>query len=167
MLRRAFRNLVKLEEPPERTALAFAVGTFIAFSPLLGLHMIIAGLLLMIWRVNRVALFTGVFLTNPWTFPPAIAASWGIGRMIIGSPQIELPRATFSALLTSEFWQSLASQWQQLLPYALGAIVLATIISPISYWLMLTGLRAYRRKFLTGTVPEADLLQAESITERN
>ncbi|MGH9801329.1 MAG: DUF2062 domain-containing protein, partial [Blastocatellia bacterium] len=104
MLRRAFRNLLNLDEPPERTALAFAVGTFIAFTPLLGLHIVIAGLLLLVWRVNKAALFAGLFITNPWTFAPAIAASWGIGRMIVGSPQVELPAVTFGSLLTAEFW---------------------------------------------------------------
>ncbi len=163
MLRRAFRNLFNLDEPPERTALAFAVGTFIAFTPLLGLQMVIAGLLLLVWRLNKVAVFTGLFITNPWTFAPVIAASWGIGRLIVGSPRIELPPVTISALATSGFWQSLASQWQQLLPYAIGAMILAVISSLIAYPLMLFALRAYRHKFPKDTLPEAVKLRAESI----
>ncbi len=165
MLRRAFRNLLNLDEPPERTALAFAVGTFIAFTPLFGLHMIIAGLLLLVWRVNKAALFTGIFLTNPWTIAPTVAASWGIGRMIVGSAPVELPQVTFGALASAEFWQSLASQWRQLLPYAIGAMILAVISSLMSYPLMLFALRAYRRKFPKDTLPEAVELQAE--IERN
>ncbi|MDX2040557.1 MAG: DUF2062 domain-containing protein [Acidobacteriota bacterium] len=158
MLRRAFRNLLNLDEPPERTALAFAVGTFIAFTPLVGLHMVIAGLLLLVWRVNKVALFTGLFITNPWTFAPAIAASWGIGNLIIGSPQVELPTVTLGALVTSAFWQSLVSQWRQLLPYAVGAMILAIVCSLISYPLMLFAIRAYRRKFPKDIEPKADPL---------
>lgn len=158
MLRRAFRNLLNLDEPPERTALAFAVGTFIAFTPLLGLHTIIAALLLLVWRVNKVALFTGLFITNPWTFAPAIAASWGIGSLFVGSPRVDLPAVTLGALMTSAFWQSLASQWQQLLPYAVGAMILAVVCGLISYPLMLFAIRAYRRKFPKDIEPETDVL---------
>lgn len=166
MLRRAFKNLFNLEEPPERTALAFAVGTFIAFSPLLGLHMILAGFLLLVGRLNKVALMAGVFIGNPWTLAPIILASWAIGRLIIGSPPVELPEVTVRGFASSGFWKMLALQWRQLLPFALGGMILALISSLISYPLMLFSLRAYRRKFPKDTLPEAARLQAESI-ERN
>ena len=42
MFRSTFRRLLALDDPPERTALAFAIGVFIAFSPFLGLHTILA-----------------------------------------------------------------------------------------------------------------------------
>ncbi|MFN0107330.1 MAG: DUF2062 domain-containing protein [Blastocatellia bacterium] len=158
MLRRAFRNLLNLEEPPERTALAFAVGTFIAFTPLFGLHLMIAGLLLLVWRTNKAALFTGLFLTNPWTIAPVAAASWGIGRMIVNSPPVELPTVTFSALVSSGFWLALASQWRQLLPYWVGAMILAILASLIAYPLMLSMLRTYRRKYMTNVLPETETL---------
>lgn len=161
MLRRAFRNLFNLDEPPEKTALAFAVGTFIAFSPLLGLHTIVAALLLFFWRLNKTALFAGVFLTNPWTMAPSIAAAWGIGRMLISTPPIELPKASISAIISSGFWLALAGQWRQLLPFAIGAIILSILCSLVSYPLMLYALRAYRRKY-----PQAEMLAPESITER-
>jgi len=162
MLRRAFRSLLNLEDPPERTAFAFAVGTFIAFSPLLGFHVVIAGLLLLVWKLNKTALFAGVFLTNPWTIAPSVAASWGIGRMFIGSPPIKLPQTTFQTVMTAGFWQALASQWQQLLPFAVGSIILSIICSSTGYLLMLYLLRAYRRKYT-----QANKLVSQSITERN
>lgn len=167
MLRSAFRNLLNLDEPPERTALAFAIGTFIAFSPLLGLHMILVGLLLLTWRMNKIALMAGVFIGNPWTLGPIIVASWAIGRLILGSPPVELPQVTVSAMATAGFWQMLAAQWRQLLPFALGGMLLAIATSLISYPLMLFMLRTYRRKFSKHAMPEVNRLQAESITERN
>ena len=50
MFRAAFRRLLALDDPPERTALAFAVGVFIAFSPFLGLHTLIATLIAFLIR---------------------------------------------------------------------------------------------------------------------
>src|SRR5215471_10003409 len=104
MLRSALRNLFNLDDPPERTALAFAIGAFIGFSPLLGLHTILAASISVVWRLNKVAVMTGSFLNNPWTMAPIVAASWAIGNMIIGSPPVELPQAGLSAILTTEFW---------------------------------------------------------------
>jgi len=146
MLRSALRNLFNLDDPPERTALAFAIGAFIGFSPLLGLHTILAASISVVWRLNKVAVMTGSFLNNPWTMAPIVAASWAIGSLIIGSPPVELPQAGLSAILTTEFWILIAAQWRQLLPFALGSVILSTTAAAVSYPLMLYSLRTYRRK---------------------
>ena len=145
MLRSALRNLLNLDDPPERTALAFAIGTFIGFSPLLGLHTILAALVSIVWRLNKLAVLTGSFLSNPWTIAPIVGASWAIGRLIIGSPPVELPQASLSALITIEFWRLIAAQWRQLLPYAIGAMILSIVNASISYPVILYLLRNYRR----------------------
>ncbi len=145
MLRSALRSLLNLDDPPERTALAFAIGTFIGFSPLLGLHTILAALVSVVWRLNKVAILTGSFLSNPWTIAPIVGASWAIGRLIIGSPPVELPQASLSALFTTEFWRLLATQWRQLLPFAVGSTILSIVSAAISYPLVLYILRNYRR----------------------
>jgi uncharacterized protein (DUF2062 family) len=147
MLRSALRSLLNLDDPPERTALAFAIGTFIGFSPLLGLHTILVVLVSVVWRLNKLAILTGSLLSNPWTIAPIVGASWAIGRLIIGSPPVELPHASLSALLTTEFWRLIAAQWRQLLPYAVGATILSIVSSAISYPLMLYILRKYRRAY--------------------
>lgn len=146
MLRRALRNLLNLDDPPERTALAFAIGVFIGFSPLLGLHTILAAVVSVVWRLNKVAVITGSFLNNPWTIAPVIAASWAIGNLIIGSPLVELPQAGLSAFLTAGFWLLIAAQWRQLLPFALGSVILSTTVAAVSYPLTLRILRTYQRK---------------------
>ena len=146
MFRQAFRNLLNLDDPPERTALAFAIGAFIGFSPLLGFHTILAAIIAVIWRLNKVAIFTGVYISNPWTMAPVIAVSWGIGKLIVGAPALELPPASLNAILTAAFWNLIAAQWRQLLPFALGAMILSIVSASISYPLMLYFLRAWRRK---------------------
>src|SRR5215510_9120127 len=145
MIRSAIRNLLNLDDPPERTALAFAIGTFIGFSPLLGLHTILVAVVSVVWRLNKLAVLTGSFLSNPWTIAPIVGASWAIGRFIIGSPPVELPQASLSALFTAEFWSLIAAQWRQLLPFAIGSTILSIVSAAISYPLMLYILRNYRR----------------------
>jgi uncharacterized protein len=146
VMKSAFRSLLNLDDPPERTALAFAIGIFIGFSPLLGLHTIMAAIISVIWKFNKPAIFTGIYINNPWTLAPIIALSWAVGRFFIGSPPVELPHFTLSAMMTSEFWMMIAGQWQQLIPFAVGAIILSFIGAIISYPLMLYVLRAYRER---------------------
>ncbi len=147
MFRRAFRNLLNLNDPPERTALAFSIGAIIGFSPLLGLHTILAAVVSVVWRLNKPAIFTGIYINNPWTMTPIIATSWAVGRLFVSVPEVRLPAFSFSALLTADFWQAIAAQWPQLLPFAIGATILSIISGLISYPLMLYILRAYRRKY--------------------
>jgi len=78
---------------------------------------------------------------------PIIAAAWGIGRSIVGGPPIELPEVTMAALGGAEFWRQLAGQWRQLLPFAVGSMILSTAGALISYPLMLVAIRSYRRKY--------------------
>src|SRR5262249_36547577 len=145
MLRSALRSLLNLDDPPERTALAFAIGTFIGLSPFLGLHIIFAASGSVIWRFNKLAILTGLFFSNPWTIAPIVGASWALGRLIIGAPSVELPQASLSALFTAEFWSLIAAQWPQLLPFAVGSMILSIVSAAISYPLMLYILRNYRR----------------------
>jgi hypothetical protein len=65
MFRATFRRLLALDDPPERTALAFSIGVFIAFSPFLGLHAIMATLVAFLFRIDKIAVYSGTFINNP------------------------------------------------------------------------------------------------------
>ena len=72
----SFRRLLSLDDPPERTALAFSIGVFIAFSPFLGLHTVLATFVAFAFRFNKVAVYSGTFINNPFlTLVPIIIAS--------------------------------------------------------------------------------------------
>src|ERR687892_2559885 len=98
MFRAAFRRLLAIDDPPERTALAFSIGIFIAFSPFLGLHTIMATLIAFLFRFNKVAIYTGTFINNPFlTLIPIIIASYAIGALILGRP-LALPAGALELL---------------------------------------------------------------------
>src|SRR5678815_5107130 len=91
MFRAAFRRLLAIDDPPERTALAFSIGVFIAFSPFLGLHTILATVIAFLFRFNKVAIYTGTFINNPFfTLVPIIIGSYAVGAFILGRP-VSLP----------------------------------------------------------------------------
>jgi uncharacterized protein (DUF2062 family) len=151
MFRAAFRRLLAIDDPPERTALAFSIGVFIAFSPFLGLHTILATLIAFIFHFNKVAIYTGTFLNNPpLTLVPIIIASYGVGAFLMGRPWkippegVELLKNPH--LLTGDYYRKLFVQSLSIvLPFAVGGMVLSVVCSVIAYPLTLRALRTVRR----------------------
>jgi uncharacterized protein (DUF2062 family) len=152
MFRSTLRRLLVIDDPPERTALAFSIGIFIAFSPFLGLHTIMATLLAFLFKFNKIAIYTGTFINNPFlTLVPIIVVSYGVGAFILGRPLgippegIELLKNP--AIFSGEYYRKIFVQsWYIVYPFAVGAMVLSVVCSVVAYPLTLRALRAYRRR---------------------
>ena len=152
MLRANFRRLLALDDPPERTALAFSIGVFIAFSPFLGLHTIAATLVAFIFRFNKIAIFAGTFLNNPFlTLVPIIIVSYALGALLLGRP-LRIPPEGIELikdphLLTAAYYRELFGHgWYLIMPFALGSTILSLVCPLIAYPLTLRALRAHRRR---------------------
>jgi len=150
MFRAAFRRLLAIDDPPERTALAFSIGVFIAFSPFLGLHTILATFIAFVFRFNKVAIYTGTFVNNPpLTLVPIIVASYAVGAFFMGRP-LRIPPEGVELLknphlLTGDYYRQLFVQSLSIVvPFALGGMVLSVVCSLIAYPLTLRALRAVR-----------------------
>jgi len=150
MFRAAFRRLLAIDDPPERTALAFSIGVFIGFSPFLGLHTILATAIAFLFRFNKIAIYTGTFLNNQFlTLVPIIIASYAIGAFILGRP-LRIPDEglellKYPRLLSGDYYQLLFVQSRGILwTFAVGAMVLSVICSLLAYPLTLRALRIYR-----------------------
>jgi len=150
MFRAAFRRLLAIDDPPERTALAFSIGVFIAFSPFLGLHTIMATVLAFLFRFNKIAIYTGTFINNPFlTLVPIIIASYGVGAFILGRP-LSIPDEGLELLknprlFSSDYYRLLFVQsWNNIVwPFSVGAMALSVVCSLLAYPLTLRALRAY------------------------
>ena len=122
------RQVLHLQESPQRTALAFALGIFIAFSPAYGLHTVLVVLCTWLFGLNFVALLAGAFVNNPWTIVPILGATYWTGALLLG--RTDTP--TFN-------WDdpSFVGVYLQILPYAvpfaLGGLVLSVIGAILSY----------------------------------
>jgi uncharacterized protein len=152
MFREAFRRLLAVDDPPERTALAFSIGIFIAFSPFLGLHTIMATLIAFLCRFNKIAIYTGTFVNNPFlTLVPIIAASYALGALLMGRP-LSLPEEGWRLLseprlLAAAYWRQLFTHlWDIVLPFSIGGMALSVVLSLAAYPVTLKLLRARRRK---------------------
>ena len=150
MFRSTFRRLLALDDPPERTALAFAIGVFIAFSPFLGFHTILATLIAFLFRFNKVAIYAGTFVNNPiLTLVPIIIASYAIGAFVLGRP-LRISDAGIELLknphfLTADYYRKLFREsWDIVWPFAIGGMVLSVVCSLIAYPVTSSLLRARR-----------------------
>jgi len=152
MFRATIRRLLAIDDPPERTALAFSIGIFIAFSPFLGLHTIMATVLAFLFRFNKIALYTGTFVNNPFlTMVPIILASYALGALLMGRPVTLAPEhlelLKHPHLLTAAYWRKLSAHSLDVLaPFTLGGLLLSVICSLTAYPLTLRLLRAKARR---------------------
>jgi uncharacterized protein len=126
--RALLRHVLHLQESPQRTALAFALGVFIAFSPAYGLHTAMVILCTWLFGLNFLALFTGALINNPWTIIPILGATYWTGALLLGrtdTPSFDWHDLSFSGI------------YQQILPYAvpfmLGGLVLSVVGALLSY----------------------------------
>jgi uncharacterized protein (DUF2062 family) len=155
MFRSTFRRLLALDDPPERTALAFSLGVFIAFSPFLGLHTILATLIAFIFRFNKVAVYTGTFINNPFlTLVPIIIASYAVGAFILGRPLRISPAGiellTNPHLLTPAYYHKLFREsWDIVWPFSIGGLTLSVVCSLIAYPVTSSLLRARKHSRLS------------------
>ena len=140
-VRSLFRQILHLQESPQRTALAFAIGVAIAFSPAYGLHMIMVAGCTWAFGLNFVALLAGAFVNNPWTLIPILGATYWTGAKLLGTPDVP-----------SFDWDDLTFMglYQQVLPHAgpffLGGAVLSVSGGLLSYPLACWLISKYRRR---------------------
>jgi uncharacterized protein (DUF2062 family) len=141
------RHLLALDDTPERIARAFALGVFLAFSPLIGLHLLLGAAIPFLFGLNRIAFLLGVFINNPWTLVPIYAAGTYLGGLVMGFPPRQaLPGFEWHLVWNSSFWMQLAGQWHILKPMVVGSFILSMFISAFSYFAALYLIRQRRAR---------------------
>jgi hypothetical protein len=143
LVRRWLDALLHIEDTPERTAAAFALGVFFGFSPLLGLHTILAVIAAFLLSLNRVAVLLGVYSNLPWFLAPYYAVATMAGAELTGhhpSPDFrEQVGGLFKlSLWHGDFWHRLVVVMKPLLwPYLVGSTLFAVILGIAAYQLAL------------------------------
>ena len=148
-LRRAGKILLHVEDSPSRVAAAFALGVFIAFFPILGIHTGMALVLAVLLRLNKVAILIGAWTNNPWTLAPMYTAGTLLGCAFLGVSPESLGTIDWS-LTGRAFYESLATGLRPLvLPFVAGNLVLGAGAAVASFF-ALRLLLERRRRAATG-----------------
>jgi uncharacterized protein (DUF2062 family) len=136
-VRTRFASVVGVHESPERLAAAWALGIGIGLSPLFGLHTLLALLLAVVLRLNKVDVLLGTLIINPWTLPLYFPAAVIVGRRVTGVriPHLALPPP--EQLLHLAVWRDNAP-WVRsiLLAWGIGAGIFSVLVGAGTYALL-------------------------------
>lgn len=128
--------------PPIKTATSLALGVALAFSPFLGLHIVLAFTCIRIFRLNGVVLLAGLLIHNPWSMIPIHMLGVMIGDLMLSGgfesmeqfqnfPWKELGLTT---LFSKEFWMENSPTLAVLLkPFLIGHLLMSTVCGIVSY----------------------------------
>lgn len=144
--RERFRAILSLNDTPHRVALAFAIGVFIAFFPVMGVHTIMALTVAWVGRLSAMVILAGTLVNNIWTIAPIYAGSFYFGLFLTGRP---LPsfRIEWSKMSLTTFWGVLKPVFW---PFCVGTIVAGTIAGVLAYWIVRPMVQAYQSSHSPG-----------------
>jgi uncharacterized protein len=154
LVRKWMEMLLHIHDTPQRTAMAFAVGVFIGFSPFLGLHTIIAIGVAFLFNLNRVAVLVGAYTNMPFILPAYYGLAAAVGAWLL---RTKLPAEfgdrlaqLFSlSLFHAEFWRQVGQEMRPLFwSYFVGSTLGAALLSVIAYWLTREFIEARHRHAL-------------------
>lgn len=165
---RAFRyiqhRLHRLPDPPHKIARGLFAGVFTSFSPIFGMHFVIAVLLAKVMRGNMAAALLGTFFGNPVTFPIIAPLSIKLGQWMLGRPHGDPENshliAKFAdagreintniwALFTDAeaHWSSIDGFYHSIfLPYLIGGIIPGIISGLVVYYLSVPLIAVYQKR---------------------
>ena len=151
LVRRWLDALLHIEDTPERTAAAFALGVFFGFSPFLGFHTILGIVFAFLFNLNRVAVLLGVYSNLPWIIAPYYAFVTMAGARVMHDripPGFRGRLGTLFELSVfgGDFWRELAVVFKPLLwPYTVGSLAGAIVLGLLAYPLALAFVNSRRR----------------------
>jgi uncharacterized protein (DUF2062 family) len=137
-------RLARMKASPHKLAMGFAAGAFASFTPFIGFHFILAGLIAWALRGNLIASAIGTVVGNPLTFPFIWLASYNLGGWMLGKSargSIDLQAGGHAASLLQDGPIAVMSGlWASLEPYLypmlLGGSLLGLVCAAACYVLI-------------------------------
>ncbi|PHQ71465.1 MAG: hypothetical protein COB93_03140 [Sneathiella sp.] len=142
-------RLARLPGTPYSLAAGFAFGAAVSFTPFIGLHFILSGLLAWIFRANIIASALGTAIGNPWTFPFIWTLLYNVGHWMLGHDD---GQGSFNEATMTFFFDKLwDGEWHQVSHIFFDVIhpmlVSCLPIAVIVWFIFFYPLRAIIRKF--------------------
>lgn len=125
-------------------ALGCASGVFASFTPFLGGHILLAGILAWVTRGSILASALGTFVGNPITYPFIWFATYQVGNWVLGQDA----KVTDIDLSEGIMNKSMDQFWPILKPMLVGGLPLGIIAAALSYLIVKKASDSYRFKRL-------------------
>jgi len=143
-------RILHADDTPHRLSLGIALGLFVAWTPTIGLQMLLVILLGSLFKANRRVGLPLVWISNPLTFVPIYYPNYLLGRFFLGQylnrPELGYEQISnmlknfrsFSYIIThlfeAEFWRETISLLMKLgVELWVGSLLVAFILGGISY----------------------------------
>ncbi len=142
--RPVLRWVIKLRSTPRAIAGGLGLGTFIAFTPTMGVQLILAIIAATLFNMNRPAAMIPVWITNPVTVAPIYTFNYWLGCRIWDGPPLSEVSGLFldigRTMAHLEFWDInkqvlavLQMGKDVLIPLLLGSLVIGATAGAIVY----------------------------------
>lgn len=158
----AWHRVKRISGSPHAIAMGFAAGAFASFTPYIGFHFLIAGLIALALGGSIIASAFGTCVGNPLTFPLIWYATYNLGGLLLGydlrsSFEINLPDGMLLQLLTHpvEFWRLI---WGELgrfvVPMTVGSLPIGLAVAALIYYIVRPTVAAYQNRRQSRLVKE-------------
>lgn len=140
-------RLGRMQGTPYSIAAGFACGAAASFTPLIGFHFILAGLLAWAIRANILASAIGTAIGNPWTFPFIWLWTYKVGSWIVGAPESAAPpQLTFDMVVGILSGETLGQSLDLLVTMLIGGLFTGLAVW-VLFYLPLSGMiHGYRAR---------------------
>lgn len=133
----------RLTGSPSFIATGFATGVAVSFTPLIGFHVITAGIITWFLRGSLVAMVLGsVIAGNPWTFPLIWLGTYKLGKIMLGQHWSHADSSVLSHGFT--FSDMLQKPLGLLMPMALGSLPLVFLSWIVSFYFVRQLVKRYK-----------------------
>lgn len=139
------KRILRLSASSHAVAAGVAAGTFSAFTPLLGFHVILALALAYLMAGNLLAAALATTIANPLTIPLIALATFRVGEALLGMKSAEMVTAAelfhrLEHLELSELWQPV------LKPMLAGAGLLGIAAAALAYGVTRLAVRSFKAR---------------------
>ena len=117
----------------------FACGSMVSFTPLLGLHFILALIFAYLIRGNLIAALIGTVVGNPLTFPIIWGLIYKVGTYVTSIKYVTLSHKINFEMIINQTYEIF-------FPMFVGGVIIAPLVWVITYFVIYSFISSYKKR---------------------
>ncbi|MBN1788296.1 MAG: DUF2062 domain-containing protein [Sedimentisphaerales bacterium] len=156
-------RILHIDDSPHKIALGFAIGIFVAWTPIFGTRLLLVAFLSILLRANKVVGFISTCISNVFTYIFFCYASYFLGRAVfsifapgtrLSKEQLEeclndifAPANITAGFFTKDYWHEIWALTKNIgIELWLGSIILGLLTAVVSYFICYKIIKNHRAK---------------------